>query len=764
MRDSVSALPHNRRSQYRWLLAGCVALALATASPYSQATVLTGSLTNARYAHVAANLPDGRVLIAGGHQVGGSLSSMTASVEIYDPATGSFTPGAPLAAARGEATSVTLGDGRILVLGGLGLSTTLSSAEIYDPATGIWSAAGNMVYARRSALAVLLNDGRVLVIGGDNDKANSEVFDPATNTFSSVAVLQTPRGKPVASVLADGRVLLAGGYHASTFAYLSSAETWDPATGAWSMTGAMLAARDGATATRLVNGKVLVAGGNASNSSFPAAAEVYDPSNGTFSATGALAIPRKTHVATALPDGKVLVSGGSASNFVTESSDELYDPAAGTWRLAGWMSAPRHSHTLSVLPDGNVLIGAGGISPPLATAEIFYPGCYAMATSIAPLTQTFQVGGGNGSVALNVPANCGWSITRVPSWMTVTSGLTGMGSATISYTIAPMPGSGGRGQTLRIADHEFYVNQVSNCSSSAVATLSPASQSFTTAGGPGVIAVTYDPACAWTVAGVPGWITVTAGSGQGNGTATYSVAANTGSARSATLTIGNRNFSVSQTGVAPTCSPSAVPGISPLGQNFTSAGGSGSITVTHGAGCSWTVSGVPAWMTIVSGSSGTQNGTVSYTVQANAGAARSATLTVATKSYTLTQDAASSGGSCNPLVLNAGVTASGTLAAGDCTQGARGSSYYTDRYSVAATAGQKISLQLSASAFDTYLYLKNPAGSVLMSNDDGGGGTNSRIPASSGYYTIPAAGTYTIEVTSYGQWSTGAYSLLRTDY
>ncbi len=85
----------------------------------------------------------------------------------------------------------------------------------------------------------------------------------------------------------------------------------------------------------------------------------------------------------------------------------------------------------------------------------------------------------------------------------------------------------------------------------------------------------------------------------------------------------------------------------------------------------------------------------------------------------------------------------------DCTDGVRGSRYYVDRYSFSGTAGQRVAIELSATAFDAYVYLKGPTGTVLAQNDDGGGGTNSRIPATSGSFTLPATGTYVIEATTY---------------
>ncbi len=98
-----------------------------------------------------------------------------------------------------------------------------------------------------------------------------------------------------------------------------------------------------------------------------------------------------------------------------------------------------------------------------------------------------------------------------------------------------------------------------------------------------------------------------------------------------------------------------------------------------------------------------------------------------------------------------------------CTGGARGAGYYTDRYTFNGAPGQQVSILLTA-GFDTYLYLRNPAGTVITSDDDGGGGYNSRIPAGSGMFTLPAgtSGVYTIEVTSYGTYKTGAYNLTLT--
>ncbi len=105
---------------------------------------------------------------------------------------------------------------------------------------------------------------------------------------------------------------------------------------------------------------------------------------------------------------------------------------------------------------------------------------------------------------------------------------------------------------------------------------------------------------------------------------------------SAGTTSAAQSFSIT-IGLAPPCSYATTSG----GQIFSSAGGSGSITVSTAAGCSWTVSGAPAWVTITGGASESGNGSVNFTVAANNTLSPlHAVLTVAGLSFTI-QEAAS---------------------------------------------------------------------------------------------------------------------------
>ncbi len=254
--------------------------------------------------------------------------------------------------------------------------------------------------------------------------------------------------------------------------------------------------------------------------------------------------------------------------------------------------------------------------------------------SISPLSNSFTSSGGNGIVSvLDTPSCCTWTaVSNATSWLTVTSGASGTGTGTVSYSVSANTGTTSRTGTMTIAGKTFTVTQ---CGYS----ISPGSNSsFTSSEGTGSVSVTAESGCAWTAVSSTSWLTVTSGaSGTGNGTVSYSVAANTSCARTGTINVAGKTFTVTQAGIACTYS------ISPESKSFTSSGGSGSISVIPNPSCCtlpWTaVSNVPSpsWLTVTSGASGTGTGTVSYSVAANTGTARTGTLTVAGKTFTVTQ-------------------------------------------------------------------------------------------------------------------------------
>jgi Calx-beta domain/Bacterial pre-peptidase C-terminal domain len=97
--------------------------------------------------------------------------------------------------------------------------------------------------------------------------------------------------------------------------------------------------------------------------------------------------------------------------------------------------------------------------------------------------------------------------------------------------------------------------------SSCVTSLSPASQSFTNAGGPGSITVNAPGGCGWNAVSTNPFVTITSGSsGVGSGTVNFSVAANTnGWVRSASIVVGSQVFIVNQARASSAaCTPTGI--------------------------------------------------------------------------------------------------------------------------------------------------------------------------------------------------------------
>jgi hypothetical protein len=333
----------------------------------------------------ATVLTNGQVLAAGGRN---RLQYGLSSAILYNPATGTFAATGNLNTGRANFTATLLNNGQVLIVGGdeyifMNSGTVhvcLASAELYNPATGKFTPTGSM-HAQRCAYlapgftATLLQNGKVLIAGGGNPNglvAAAELYDPATGTFSLSGSLNTPRIYHSAALLPNGEVLIAGGGSSNT---LASAELYNPSTGMFTPTGSMNTTRELFTATLLTNGEVLAAGGENTNlvAPFLTSAELYNPATGKWSPTGSLNTGRYNHTATLLSNGHVLVVGGGAHL----ASTELYDPSRGKFGNAANLNTGRTDHSTVLLTNGDALTmggydGSGGNIGYLSSAELFH--------------------------------------------------------------------------------------------------------------------------------------------------------------------------------------------------------------------------------------------------------------------------------------------------------------------------------------------------------------------------------------------------------
>lgn len=120
-----------------------------------------------------------------------------------------------MATGRVKHAAALLGDARVLVIGGSdhrGYRGRFTGSEIYDPATGTFSPGPEMSEGRHKLrdAVVVLPSGAVVVAGG---AVRPEVFDAEHRTFDRVAGrLGGPQMFATATLLASGDVLVLGGY------------------------------------------------------------------------------------------------------------------------------------------------------------------------------------------------------------------------------------------------------------------------------------------------------------------------------------------------------------------------------------------------------------------------------------------------------------------------------------------------------------------------------------------------------------------------
>ena len=314
---------------------GTTVHSLASAEIYDPSTGrfrITGSMTVSRTGHAATLLANGKVLVIGGYNFTDSYSPNVGvaigSAELYDPSTGTF-----VATGSGWCTGK---DTATLLPSGTGLITDGEDggAELYDPAGGTFTATGGMPERRFEHTATLLGDGTVLVAGGVDPtywepRANAELYIPAAGTFATTGSMSQPRAGHAATLLQNGMVLFTGGeeYDVNgTPSTIASAELYDPSTAAFSAIGSMTVARISHMATLLPSGNVLITGGS-DQSEFMhplASAELCDPGTGTFIVIGNTAKARWSHTATLLDSGMVLIAGGRDNSSILASA-ELYE-------------------------------------------------------------------------------------------------------------------------------------------------------------------------------------------------------------------------------------------------------------------------------------------------------------------------------------------------------------------------------------------------------------------------------------------------------
>ena len=303
-------------------------------------------------------------------------------------------------------------------------------------------------------------------------------------------------------------------------------------------------------------------------------------------------------------------------------------------------------------------------------------------------------GGGSGSFTLTATGTgCNWTATTSASWIHVTTG-NGTGSGSVAYTVDANSGAA-RAGTITVGGQSYAVSQDAFVPPPGCTTVAVAAKPTPPPGVGGVEimwqssgvmltagqAVTLVASGTWSNAGVSytaaghATTTVTGPNCPLSGQKLMALIGRVGLSGTPFLIGTTTTFTPSSTGLlylAPqdnwytiednagslsvsvcadagsSCSYSLNPASS---GTVVAGGGNGSFNVTTQTGCSWTATTAASWVHVTSGG-GTSSGSVSYTVDANTGAARTGTITVDDQTYTVTQ-AEAAATSCTTVAVQA---------------------------------------------------------------------------------------------------------------
>ena len=320
-------------------------------------------------------------------------------------------------------------------------------------------------------------------------------------------------------------------------------------------------------------------------------------------------------------------------------------PSSGTGNATIHVAVPANNGP--AVRAGNIIVGdaqatvqQAGVTtpiptpPPTPTPEpppppLPPPAC---TLTVASISASIEAAGGDVQVTVTAAAGCAWTSTSNVAWITISTGAAGSGSGAAVATVAPNTGAARTG-TVVVAGRTITITQGAPAAPACSYQLTPPSLNVTSDAQDATVAVTAADGCQWEATSSVPWITVgDPRTGGGNGTLKLTITANTGDARTGTVLVGSATLAVQQA-AGVTCSYA----ISPASYTAGLAADAVDVTVTAGATCAWTAASGASWVTVGSGASGTGNGLVHLTIDANTGPARSTVVTIAGQPFTVQQ-------------------------------------------------------------------------------------------------------------------------------
>ena len=225
------------------------------------------------------------------------LGGAAGKVQIYDPATNSWSEGEDMPFAAGSSSSALI-DGTIYIAGGIVSSTTTSQLARYNPQSDSWAELAPMPYGRNHAAAA--TDGQKLYLfggrgpgsGETNTLANGfdtvQIYDPATNSWATsldpgslVPPMPQARGGMGRAVFVLGELYIMGGETqdgagATADGVYDRVDIYNPITRSWRAGTSMLTARHGIFPLAVADRIYVASGGVQAGSSQSTVLEIYN--------------------------------------------------------------------------------------------------------------------------------------------------------------------------------------------------------------------------------------------------------------------------------------------------------------------------------------------------------------------------------------------------------------------------------------------------------------------------------------------------------
>ncbi|UCC43929.1 MAG: hypothetical protein JSU65_12580 [Candidatus Zixiibacteriota bacterium] len=267
----------------------------------------------------------GKIYVIGGWLDGTSITDM---VEVYDPATNTWSTAPPLPRPRHHCAPAAV-DGILYVIGGY-INTdwpawrAVDTALAYDPATEEWTVRAPMIVGRGEHCAVAY-DGKIYVTGGNDYYGNVtsvvEVYDPATDSWSQVSSIPTARHHH-ASAVVDTLIYVVGGrqgFWGGPYTTISAVEAYAPASDTWYTLSDMPDARGGLSAAG-IGDKLYTFGGEIPD--LFEKVEEFDPSQNSWRLLTPMLTPRHGTAAVVIEDTVFIIGGGRSAGIQADDSNE----------------------------------------------------------------------------------------------------------------------------------------------------------------------------------------------------------------------------------------------------------------------------------------------------------------------------------------------------------------------------------------------------------------------------------------------------------